>query len=114
MSEYILGIHFGHDATATLMKEGEVVEAMQEERLSRIKKYVGFPDLAVKYIKEKYKIDNFQEFWLSPDTDERRKKVDALRVPVWMVCTARTALYNHPFAVGWWILKNKFFGFNIQ
>ncbi|MCX6780151.1 MAG: radical SAM protein [Candidatus Magasanikbacteria bacterium] len=60
------------------------------------------------------KVDNFKEFWLSPTTDERRKKVDALRVPVWMVCTARTALYNHPFAVGWWILRNKFFGFNIQ
>lgn len=59
------------------------------------------------------KVDNFEKFWLSPDTDERRKKVDALKVPVWMVCTARTALYNHPFAVGWWIFRHKFFGFKL-
>ena len=59
MSEYILGIHFGHDSTATLMKDGEVIEAMQEERLSRIKKYVGFPHMSVDYIKKKYNIELF-------------------------------------------------------
>lgn len=61
MSEYILGIHFGHDATAVLMKDGAVVEAMSEERLSRQKKHVGYPHLAVGYIKDKYKIDTFKD-----------------------------------------------------
>lgn len=59
MNEYILGIHFGHDATATLMKDGKIIESMSEERLSRIKKYVGFPHLSLKYIKEKYGIETF-------------------------------------------------------
>lgn len=59
MSEYILGVHFGHDATIALMKDGEIIEAMQEERLSRVKKYMGFPHLSLKYLKEKYKMDIF-------------------------------------------------------
>lgn len=57
--EIILGLHFGHDATVVLMKNGTIVEAMSEERLSRQKKHVGFPHLALKYIKEKYHIDTF-------------------------------------------------------
>ncbi len=61
MSEYILGIHFGHDATAVLMKDGAIVEAMSEERLSRQKKHVGYPHLAVDYIKDKYKVDTFKD-----------------------------------------------------
>lgn len=61
MSEYILGIHFGHDATAVLMKDGVIVEAMSEERLSRQKKHVGYPHLAVDYIKDKYKIGAFKD-----------------------------------------------------
>lgn len=60
MNEYILGIHFGHDATAVLMKDGEIIEAMSEERLSRQKKHVGFPHLALAYIKDKYKIETFK------------------------------------------------------
>ena len=60
MNEYILGIHFGHDATAVLMKDGEIIEAMSEERLSRQKKYVGFPHLSLLYIKDKYNITTFK------------------------------------------------------
>lgn len=59
MSEYILGLHYGHDSTAVLMKDGKIIEAMSEERLSRAKKHVGFPHLSIAYIKEKYNIQNF-------------------------------------------------------
>lgn len=59
--EYILGVHYGHDATAVLIKNGTIVEAMSEERLSRCKKHVGFPGLALAYIKEKYHITSFDE-----------------------------------------------------
>lgn len=58
---FILGIHYGHDATAVLLKDGEIVEAMSEERLSRQKKHGGFPHLSVAYIKDKYKIAEFTE-----------------------------------------------------
>lgn len=55
----MLGIHFGHDATVVLIKDGKVLEAMSEERLTRLKKYSGFPNLSLTYIKEKYRIDHF-------------------------------------------------------
>jgi len=58
-------------------------------------------------------VDNFKKFWFATETEEKRKQVDALRIPVWMICTARTALKRHPLSVGWWILKNKLFGYEI-
>ncbi len=45
--ETILGIHPGHDATAALVQAGQVVAAVGEERLSRIKGHLGFPFRAV-------------------------------------------------------------------
>lgn len=60
-SEYILGVHGGHDATAVLLKDGIIIEAMSEERLSRQKKHAGFPHLSVAYIKNKYAITSFKD-----------------------------------------------------
>ncbi len=58
---YILGVHYGHDATLALMKDGEIIECMSEERLTRLKKYVGFPHKALAYIEKKYGVSR-QEF----------------------------------------------------
>lgn len=45
----ILGLNMFHaDASAALVQDGEVVFAVAEERLNRIKHYAGFPALAVK------------------------------------------------------------------
>src|SRR5467141_2590066 len=45
----ILGLNMFHaDASAALVQDGEVVFAIAEERLNRIKHYAGFPSLAVK------------------------------------------------------------------
>ena len=60
MSKYLFGLNFGHDATVVLMKDGEIVEAMMEERVTRVKKYIGFPHEALHYLKKKYKIDKFE------------------------------------------------------
>lgn len=60
MSDYLLGINFGHDATVVLMKDGEIVEAMMEERVTRVKKYIGFPHEALAYLKKKYNISEFK------------------------------------------------------
>jgi len=60
------------------------------------------------------RLEDFKTFWQSADTEKRRIKVDALKVPVWMICTARTALYNHPLKVGFWVLKNKLFGYKAK
>jgi len=45
----ILGLNMSHaDASAALLQDGEVVFAIAEERLNRIKHFAGFPALAIK------------------------------------------------------------------
>jgi len=43
----ILGLHEGHCATAALMKDGKIVAAISEERLTRNKNEVGYPKKAI-------------------------------------------------------------------
>jgi len=50
---------------------------------------------------------NFREIWNSSEAETARTKVHEAKRDVWMICTARTAIKNHPIRVGWWILKNK-------
>lgn len=48
----ILGIHDGHEASATLIKNGEVVAAIAEERLTNVKNQYGTPTNAIKKVFE--------------------------------------------------------------
>ncbi|MCK4787975.1 MAG: hypothetical protein KAV87_29750 [Desulfobacteraceae bacterium] len=52
MSEdiYILGIHDGHNCGATLTRNGLVVASVSEERLTRNKNEVGFPERSIKEV----------------------------------------------------------------
>lgn len=50
LSVIILGIHDGHNAGAALIKDGEVLAAINEERLTNIKNYSGAPVLAIKKV----------------------------------------------------------------
>lgn len=45
----VLGINSAHDAAACLLVDGEVVVAIPEERLTRLKHHEGFPHRAVSY-----------------------------------------------------------------
>ena len=46
---YILGIHpGGHDTSATLLKDGKIIVAIEEERLSKKKHSSNFPELSIK------------------------------------------------------------------
>lgn len=45
----VLGINAAHDAAACLLIDGQLVVAIPEERLSRLKRHEGFPDRAVAY-----------------------------------------------------------------
>jgi len=54
-------------------------------------------------------VESFDEFWRSETAVEARKKVDDSKIPVWMICTARTAIKKHPFKAAWWLAENKFF-----
>ena len=62
----ILGIYTGHNASAALMVNGEIVFAFQEERFTNIKGFNGYPkqsiDYCIKYVKEKNLIINIAAF----------------------------------------------------
>lgn len=47
---YILGIYDGHLATATLLKNGQIVGSVSEERFTGIKNYSGFPYKSIDYL----------------------------------------------------------------
>ena len=44
----VLGIHDGHDASACLMREGQVVLASAEERRTNQKNYAGVPKESIR------------------------------------------------------------------
>src|SRR3990170_2465760 len=48
----ILGIHDGHNASACLLDDGRVRYVFQEERLTNLKNYVGFPQRSIRRILE--------------------------------------------------------------
>ena len=58
MGSYILGIScFYHDSAAALIKNGEIISAVQEERFSRKKNDSGFPLKSIEYILNSQKIN---------------------------------------------------------
>ena len=46
----VLGLHIGHDGTASLVVDGNIVAAVAEERLSRTKQHYGFPFKATRLV----------------------------------------------------------------
>ncbi len=58
MTKYILGIScFYHDSAATLLLDGKIVAAVQEERFTRKKHDPRFPNNAIKYCLKSQNID---------------------------------------------------------
>lgn len=55
---YILGLNSFHaDASAVLLRDGELVAAVAEERLNRVKHFAGFPAMAIKEVLDLAGID---------------------------------------------------------
>ena len=49
-NKYILGLNIYHgDSSACIMKNGEIIFAIEEERINRIKHWAGFPIESIKY-----------------------------------------------------------------
>jgi carbamoyltransferase len=46
----ILGIHDGHNSGASLFKNGKLLSAISEEKISRKKNEYGFPEKSIKFI----------------------------------------------------------------
>ncbi|MFN7918187.1 MAG: carbamoyltransferase C-terminal domain-containing protein [Vicinamibacterales bacterium] len=45
----VLGLNFGNDASAAIVSDGEVLGASQEERFTRVKHDVRFPEAAIRF-----------------------------------------------------------------
>ena len=62
MKNIYLGINVSHGASASLIINGEIILAFQEERFNKIKNFVGYPkksiDKCIDYIKSKNLIIN--------------------------------------------------------
>ena len=55
---YILGISaFYHDSAACLIKDGDIIAAVQEERFTRKKHDPSFPSHAIKYCLKEASLD---------------------------------------------------------
>jgi len=52
----ILSLHDGHNAAAALIENGSVIFAIQEERLTNLKNFFGFPKNSVAYILQKFNL----------------------------------------------------------
>ena len=58
MKKFVLGIScFYHDSAATLLCDGNIIAAVQEERFTRIKHDSSFPKQAIIYCLKTQKID---------------------------------------------------------
>lgn len=51
---YVLGVYDGHNATASLLKDGEIIGAVSEERFNGIKNYLGFPYKSIDWLLEEH------------------------------------------------------------
>ena len=54
---YILGLHNDEDSGVCLIKDGKIIDVINEERLTRKKLQAGFPSKSLKYILKKNKLE---------------------------------------------------------
>ena len=71
---YVLGIHNAADSGVCLIKDGVVLSAVNEERFSRKKLHLGWPDLSLEYVLKKHGIsladvDRFAYGWHGQKND---------------------------------------------
>ncbi|HGF7520823.1 TPA: carbamoyltransferase [Vibrio cholerae] len=72
MDKYYLGIScYYHDSAVALLKNGEIVSAMQEERFSRLKQDSSFPKLALSRLLDDYELtlDDIEQVFYYEDPD---------------------------------------------
>lgn len=66
---YVLGINFSHDSSMALLKNGKLIAAIEEEKVSRIKQDFGWPKHAIERIFSEYKIDRSLIKWVVFDQE---------------------------------------------
>lgn len=53
----ILGINFSHDSSVCILKDGKILAAIEEEKVSRIKQDFGWPRNAINRLFEEYRLN---------------------------------------------------------
>lgn len=71
----ILGLHMGHDASVTLLRDGIPLMSIAEERLVREKMYYGFPFLALEAVLKEFNLTPDQIDILALDTNELPREI---------------------------------------
>jgi carbamoyltransferase len=56
----IIGINFSHDSSVTLIRDGKIIAAIEEEKTSRIKQQFGWPHSALECLLEQFKLEKSQ------------------------------------------------------
>jgi len=56
-NDIVLAIHYGHDANAALVIDGNLMGAIQEERLTRHKFHAGFPFKSVQWLLKRFEVE---------------------------------------------------------
>src|SRR5215831_735160 len=103
---YILGINAYHgDAAAALVKDGELIAAVEEERFNRVKHCAGFPREAIEYCLDRagISIAEVEHIGISRNPAARlHKKIVAAgqrlisRTPAVVTAAAAAASHNDP------------------
>ncbi len=97
----ILGIHTGHNSSASILINGKVITAIQEERLTRIKNFTGFPKQALDFV--------LSQSGLSIDDIDKVTYTDVFRITP-SIFTEKKAIQSHfsqaPSALSWLELRN--------
>lgn len=74
----ILGIHHGHDSSASIVKDGKILADVQEERFARVKHSGNFPINSIEYCLEIAGIKNINELdYISSSWENTPKEVTA-------------------------------------
>lgn len=69
----------GHDATAVLVEEGHVVYAVEEERLNRLKHFMGLPELALTACEQRANGTVRRAYYFDPDLASLESRFAASR-----------------------------------
>jgi carbamoyltransferase len=67
----VIGIYDGHNSSASLSKNGEIICAIQEERFTKRKNETGFPEKAVAYILDEFNLNDSNIDIIAISTIER-------------------------------------------
>jgi carbamoyltransferase len=67
-----------HGSSAAIVKDGKIIAAVAEERLSRIKNDSGFPEKSIEYCLKEAGIDKVDKIVFFEDPDEKKERINEM------------------------------------